>query len=167
MIVESQSSQQVTVDEYSNVTLTCKTSAHPKATTTWKRDDGLPIRLNGRPSVSSNIARSHQMKATNRHNLDKDQIGPGADIATDNNNNNNDDYHMTAIDNVYVNDDDNDDNRDGLIKSSISSTSSAAIPNPRKFNSIARKKSSETGGAISVTRMKTKQSPIVISSPIG
>lgn len=33
--------------EYTNVSIQCKADAHPRATITWRRDDGSPIKLRG------------------------------------------------------------------------------------------------------------------------
>lgn len=47
-IIESQSSQVADAVEHANVSIQCKANGHPPATITWRRDDGLPIRLYGR-----------------------------------------------------------------------------------------------------------------------
>lgn len=46
-IIESQTSQVTEVIEHSNVSIQCKANGHPKPTISWRRDDGIPIRLNG------------------------------------------------------------------------------------------------------------------------
>lgn len=40
------------VDEHSNVTIQCRASGHPKPTISWRREDGLPIKLNGNHAMA-------------------------------------------------------------------------------------------------------------------
>lgn len=47
-ITESQTSQVAQALEHTNVSIQCKASGHPRPTITWQREDGSPIRLNGR-----------------------------------------------------------------------------------------------------------------------
>lgn len=51
-IVEAQSSQVAEVTEFSNVSIQCKFSGTPKPTVSWRRDDGMPIRLIGETELS-------------------------------------------------------------------------------------------------------------------
>lgn len=53
-MIESQTSQVVETIEYSNVSIQCKAEAHPRATITWRRDDGSPIKLRGDQNKSIN-----------------------------------------------------------------------------------------------------------------
>lgn len=52
-IIESQSSQVADVTEHANVSIQCKANGYPRANISWRRDDGLPIRLNGRFNQSN------------------------------------------------------------------------------------------------------------------
>lgn len=54
MIIESQTSQVVEAIEYANVSIQCKADAHPRATITWRRDDGSPIKLRGGQKQTDN-----------------------------------------------------------------------------------------------------------------
>lgn len=60
-IVESQTSQAVDVIEHSNAIIQCKADGHPKVNISWRRDDGLPIKLKGIGRSSSFIDGDRQV----------------------------------------------------------------------------------------------------------
>lgn len=56
-IIESQTTQVAEITEHSNVSIQCKAHGHPRPSVVWRREDGLPIRLNGRFGGADNLSR--------------------------------------------------------------------------------------------------------------
>lgn len=47
-IIEAQTTQMAEIAEHFNVSIQCKANGHPRPSIVWRREDGQPIRLNGR-----------------------------------------------------------------------------------------------------------------------